>query len=126
GTGSRSGFHLKIIKMTRIKTIFPALLLVVALGACRDKTQKTESEQPPVGAESPRTHAELSIKEGGSWEGEKYKGGNFAQVTEFTVPEQHPDHSGYIRYEGPGWENAQVGYRLYLDWRNAIDIFGKK
>src|SRR5690606_19571632 len=24
------------------------------------------------------------------------------------------------------WENAQVGYRLYLDWRNAIDIFGKK
>ncbi|WNH09141.1 DUF4861 family protein [Thalassobellus suaedae] len=26
----------------------------------------------------------------------------------------------------PGWENSQIGYRLYLDWRNAIDIFGKK
>ncbi|MEZ4686404.1 MAG: DUF4861 family protein [Bacteroidia bacterium] len=26
----------------------------------------------------------------------------------------------------PGWESDKVGYRFYLDWRNATDIFGKK
>ncbi len=39
---------------------------------------------------------------------------------------EHTDHSFDIRYEGPGWESNRIGYRLYLDWRNAIDIFGKK
>jgi len=112
--------------MEQIKTIFPALLLVLALGACRDKATNNEQDQRPTAADPPRTHAELSVKEGGSWEGNKYKGGAFTKVTEFKVPAEHTDHSGYIRYEGPGWENAQVGYRLYLDWRNAIDIFGKK
>jgi hypothetical protein len=29
------------------------------------------------------------------------------------------------RYEGPGWESKLVAYRLYLDYRNAIDVFGK-
>ena len=28
-------------------------------------------------------------------------------------------------YEGPGWESDLVAYRLYLDGRNAIDVFGK-
>jgi hypothetical protein len=42
------------------------------------------------------------------------------------VPPEHTDHSFYIRYEGPGWESDKVGYRFYLDWRNASDIFGKK
>ena len=42
------------------------------------------------------------------------------------VPPEHTDHSWFIRYEGPGWESDLVGYRFYLDWRNATDIFGKK
>ncbi|MBN2774359.1 MAG: DUF4861 family protein, partial [Prolixibacteraceae bacterium] len=45
--------------------------------------------------------------------------------TELEVPEQHTDHSFDIRYEGPGWESDKIGYRFYLDWRNAVDIFGK-
>jgi hypothetical protein len=28
-------------------------------------------------------------------------------------------------FEGPGWESDLIGYRLYLDGRNAIDVFGK-
>ena len=52
--------------------------------------------------------------------------GEFENVESLDVPKEHTDHSWFIRYEGPGWENKQVGYRLYLDWRNAIDIFGKK
>lgn len=28
--------------------------------------------------------------------------------------------------DGPAWENDKVGYRIYLDGRNAHDVFGKK
>lgn len=72
-----------------------------------------------------RTQAELSIKEGGEWEGREYIGGSFKNVDELRVPDEHTDHSWYIRYEGPGWESDLVGYRFYLDWRNATDVFGK-
>lgn len=35
---------------------------------------------------------------------------------------------GYQRYQtdGPTWENDKVGFRHYLDGRNAKDVFGKK
>lgn len=72
-----------------------------------------------------KTYAEISIKEGGKWNGRKYEGGTFKNVESLDVPASHTDHSWYIRYEGPGWESNKVGYRLYLDWRNAIDIYGK-
>jgi len=73
-----------------------------------------------------RTQAELSIRKGGQWKGRIYEGGKFENVTSLRVPDEHTDHSNYIRYEGPGWESDKIGYRFYLDWRNAIDIFGKK
>lgn len=72
-----------------------------------------------------RTQAELSVKTGGKWQGRKYEGGTFTNVASLRVPPEHTDHSWYIRYEGPGWESDKVGYRFYLDWRNATDIFGK-
>lgn len=42
--------------------------------------------------------------------------------------DQLPHVIGYQRYQtdGPTWENDKVGFRLYLDGRNAIDVFGKK
>jgi unsaturated rhamnogalacturonyl hydrolase len=75
---------------------------------------------------APRTHAEVSIKEGGEWQGKVYAGGTFKNVDHVTTPPQYTDHSEYIRYEGPGIESDRVGYRIYLDWRNGFDIFGKK
>jgi hypothetical protein len=72
-----------------------------------------------------RTQAELSHKVGGEFVDRKYEGGTFKNVEYLKVPPQHTDHSWYIRYEGPGWESDRIGYRFYLDWRNAIDIFGK-
>lgn len=72
-----------------------------------------------------RTQAELSHKVGGTWEERVYQGGEFQNVDALRVPAEHTDHSFYIRYEGPGWESDKVGYRFYLDWRNATDIFGK-
>ncbi len=73
-----------------------------------------------------RTQAEISHKVGGRFENRKYIGGNFKNVDYLRVPDEHTDHSYFIRYEGPGWESDKVGYRLYLDWRNAVDVYGKK
>lgn len=73
-----------------------------------------------------RTQAELSHKFGGKFVNRKYEGGAFQNVQYLRVPPEHMDHSFFIRYEGPGWESDKVGYRFYLDWRNATDIFGKK
>jgi len=73
-----------------------------------------------------RTQSILSIKSKGKWEGNKYKGGTFKDTNYLKVPAEHTDHSEFIRFEGPGWESDKVGYRLYLDWRNGTDIFGKK
>jgi hypothetical protein len=115
--------------------ILPALLLL-SLMACKNQDKKsepmtedsTEMESTPV----QKTYAEISIAEGGEWvdgprDHKEYIGGtSFLNVNELKVPNYHTDHSWYIRYEGPGWESNKVGYRLYLDWRNAIDIFGKK
>ncbi len=72
------------------------------------------------------TQAEISIKEGGEWNGKEYVGGTFKNVDRVTPPPQYTDHSYWIRYEGPGIESDKVAYRVYLDWRNGFDIFGKK
>ena len=87
-----------------------------------------------------RTQAEISRRAGGEWQPHsrdkgdasshyygksEYRGGQFENVEHVSPPEQHTDHSFYIRYEGPGIESDQVGYRVYLDWRNGFDIFGK-
>jgi len=41
------------------------------------------------------------------------------------IPGFHKPQNGYYQYEGIGWESDKVAYRLYLDSRNKIDIFGK-
>ncbi|MGH7339561.1 MAG: DUF4861 family protein, partial [Candidatus Rokuibacteriota bacterium] len=79
-----------------------------------------------MSVDPPRAHAEVSIKEGGEWQGKTYVGGTFRNVRHVTPPPQSTDHSEYLRYEGPGIESDHVGYRVYLDWRNGFDIFGKK
>jgi len=73
-----------------------------------------------------KTLAELWYKTGGHFENNVYIGGEFQPFNSLRVPDECTDHSFYIKYEGPGWESDKVGYRLYLDWRNAIDIYGKK
>ena len=105
---------------------FLVLSLIVAATGCKENNKEEERLIPEDTTVEPQTYAEISIKKGGQWDGREYKGGTFGNVQELTVPPEHTDHSYFIRYEGPGWENKQVGYRLYLDWRNAIDVFGKK
>jgi hypothetical protein len=106
---------------------FTAIIVLISLAACKNQDKKVEVVETSTtyNIETAKTYAEISIKEGGQWEGREYIDGTFKNVNELKVPAEHTDHSWFIRYEGPGWESNKVGYRLYLDWRNAIDIFGK-
>lgn len=112
----------------KIVVIIGLFTILVITVSCKDNRVQKQSEvkEEISGILKKRTYAEISIKQNGNWEGRKYIGGSFENVSDLEVPKNHTDHSDFIRYEGPGWENSKVGYRLYLDWRNAIDIFGKK
>lgn len=106
-------------------------MVLMGLVSCKEQRKEPVNETLQSQTQQSAPYAEISVKEGGSWQDGprghmEYVGGTFKKVTEMEIPEQHTDHTWYIRYEGPGWENSNVGYRLYLDWRNAIDIFGKK
>ncbi|HET9054673.1 MAG TPA: DUF4861 family protein, partial [Cyclobacteriaceae bacterium] len=107
----------------------------IALDLAASKTEELEFIYNPELAKIawPKlTQAEISHKDGGAWEAhpkvadkKAYVGGNFKNVSTLTPPAHYTDHSNWIRYEGPGIESDKVGYRIYLDWRNGFDIFGK-
>ncbi|MDN3637549.1 glycoside hydrolase family 88 protein [Simiduia curdlanivorans] len=100
------------------------LVALVDLAAA-EKMVLAVKAQPSNMSLASRTQAEISIKQGGAWQEKKYIGGQFVNVDKLIAPIEHTDHSEYIRYEGPGIESDKVGYRIYLDWRNGFDIFGK-
>jgi len=110
-----------IMKLNWFKIVTAGVLVSSNLSA-----QNSVIESIRKNPKMPFSYAELSVKEDGKWEGNKYVGGTFKNIQEITLPESHTDHSTFIRYEGIGLENNQIAYRLYLDWRNATDIFGKK
>jgi hypothetical protein len=72
-----------------------------------------------------RTYAELAMKFDAVYKDKKFTSDHFENFTKVVVPKIHTDHDALFKYEGPGWESELVGYRFYLDWRNATDIFGK-
>lgn len=100
------------------------VLLLVDLPARGTKTVFIVHGEAPSPAA--RAYAEVSTKTGGTWRGNKYVGGEFVNVDRVELPPQYTDHSEYLRYEGTGIESELVGYRIYLDWRNGFDIFGKR
>ncbi|MBU0475220.1 MAG: DUF4861 domain-containing protein [Bacteroidetes bacterium] len=73
-----------------------------------------------------RTYAELAMKFDAVYKDKKFTSDHFENYNKVVVPKIHTDHDALFKYEGPGWESEKVGYRFYLDWRNATDIFGKK
>ncbi len=73
-----------------------------------------------------RTYAEVAMKFNAVYDGKRFVSDSFENLNKVVVPEIHKDHDALFKYEGAGWESEKVGYRFYLDWRNATDIFGKK
>ncbi|QIA07658.1 DUF4861 family protein [Draconibacterium halophilum] len=111
------------------------ILTILALIATACTTNKPKEKVAEKSVEVQKTQAYIGLKDGGEWkwvtknngnEQWEYQGGEFHPVSQLKVDEKHTDHSFDIQFEGPGWESDKVGYRIYLDWRNAIDIFGKK
>ncbi|MBO0324074.1 DUF4861 domain-containing protein [Muricauda sp. CAU 1633] len=49
-------------------------------------------------------------------------------TSEVMLAAEMPKKLGYQQYQtdGPMWENDKIGFRHYLDGRNAKDLFGKK
>ncbi|PTT92049.1 glycosyl hydrolase family 88 [Pelomonas sp. HMWF004] len=70
--------------------------------------------------------AVLNVQDGGTLINKVWAGGVFHLRQSYSVPASHTVHDGLLAFEGVGWESDQVAYRLYLDERLAIDIFGKK
>jgi hypothetical protein len=103
------------------------VLVLDSMGASESKTLtvRFKKEGEANRNYTKRTQAELSHKINGQWKEREYIGGEFMNVDYLRVPPEHKDHSWFIRYEGPGWESDKVGYRFYLDQRNAVDVFGK-
>jgi len=60
--------------------------------------------------------ATIPVKDGTTWR----------QAQSFAVPPSHVIHDPLFPIEGAGWESDRVAYRVYLDKRNAIDVYGKK
>jgi len=55
--------------------------------------------------------------------------GEYNPITEEMRPEGYHRimNPPYLyQFEGPGWENDKMGFRMYFDNRNANDIWGKK
>ena len=113
--------------MNRAYYVLMTLALLAVISCKKQKEEpKSLASEGTIEMETPKTYAEISVAQGGEWKDRVYENGtSFKNVDELWVPKSHTDHSWYIRYEGPGWESNKVGYRLYLDWRNAIDIYGK-
>jgi rhamnogalacturonyl hydrolase YesR len=110
------------------------VLALVDFAPAETKRVSIVEDERASAAPGPKlTQAEVSAKVGGTWQPRKdkpslkeYVGGTFTNLKSFTAPPEHTDHSNLIRYEGPGIESDKVAYRVYLDWRNGFDIFGKK
>ncbi|WP_412726404.1 DUF4861 family protein [Alteromonas sp. D210916BOD_24] len=125
-----TGWKLKNATSEWVKNGSSQDVLLAAVSVTPGSTQQltlVPADTLSVLSEQDRAHAELSVRTGGQWEGKAYQaeGFTFEEVPTFTSPAQLTDHSYYLRYEGPGWESDKMGYRLYLDWRNAIDVFVK-
>jgi hypothetical protein len=55
-----------------------------------------------------------------------YLDGAYREVRSIMVPADHVIHDKLFPIEGTGLESDRIGYRVYLDRRNAVDVFGKK
>lgn len=108
------------------KTNGDQILVLINLKPNESKELKFVLGQKPLVPFISRTYAEIAMKKNLLHDGKKFRGPKFTNVNKVRVPSIHTDHDALFKYEGPGWESDKVGYRFYLDWRNATDIFGKK
>lgn len=99
----------------RISTISIAVGLALLASACTSPARDGDAESEEAGAP---VIVDLRVRDNPE--------SAYTSVSEYTVPATHEIGNGNMPYEGIGWENGLVGYRLYLDGRLVSDIFGKQ
>jgi len=52
--------------------------------------------------------------------------GAYREVPSIVVPKDHVIHDKLFPIEGAGVESDRIAYRVYLDRRNTVDVYGKK
>jgi len=92
-------------------------------GQTLDFEIKTVNERPEY---QQGTQAFLKVQSGGSFKNGVYQDGiGEEKVETLDIPNKQVQGSGWAHIEGPVWESDLVGYRIYLDACNRVDIFGK-
>ncbi len=90
---------------------------------------KTTVRVVPQAAPLPvRVQAILNVQDGGTLDPADHvvKGGVFHLHSRYAVPAGHVLSDHTIAFEGLGFESDKAAYRVYLDARNAADLYGKK
>ncbi|MDC7675964.1 glycoside hydrolase family 88 protein [Asticcacaulis machinosus] len=99
---------------------------LLAATAVADLDLKPGKDLTVPSASAPRAQAVLNVQQGGTLKDNRLQGGTFKLMDSYAVPADHFLHDGLMAFEGLGWESDLIGYRIYLDERMAIDIFGKR
>ena len=99
----------------RISTIPSVIGVAMLASACTSPAENADAESAEAAAP---VVVDLRVRDNPESE--------YTSVTQYTVPASHEIGDGSMPYEGIGWENGLVGYRLYLDGRLVSDIFGKQ
>ncbi|MGB5263514.1 MAG: hypothetical protein WBN28_07935, partial [Lutimonas sp.] len=65
-----------------MKKAFQIFLIVLLLSSCKNEVKEEATAEVSIIPEEPssKTYAEISIKEGGNWEGREYMNGHFKNV----------------------------------------------
>lgn len=105
-----------MIKLTAKKTLFKALSISAATMSLAACTTPASMEAVSEGAAKVDLRVSVSPSPNEIYEAR----------SEFQVPKSHKVGDKIFPYEGIGWENEIIGYRLYLDERAVTDVFGKR
>lgn len=106
----------KLLPALAASAAFAGLLTPAGLAA---QDAATDAAPDAVAASGP-AHVDLRVNVG--------EAGNevYEPRTAIQIPASHTIGDNLFPYEGIGWENEIIGYRLYLDERAVTDVFGKK
>ncbi|MEM1357031.1 MAG: DUF4861 family protein [Bacteroidota bacterium] len=102
--------------------LYPTLctsVLALLLCGCGTPPESTAQEEEVMEEAVPRTNIRLAKRND---QNEFVAGTSFTRATDHIEQIMPPIYQS----EGPAWENDKVGFRMYFDRRNGIDIFGKK
>lgn len=103
------------MKTVNLTTI---VALSVALAACTAQSDAGDTGESASSESAGQVAIDLRVREN--------EESAYETLDAFTIPASHEIGDGMMPYEGIGWENELVGYRLYLDGRLVSDIFGKQ